>query len=73
MTSDHITAYAGNVFWFKSSEILPEHGAIVLVSGGIAFCSKQGVWYTETGGDHGLPISWDVEYWAELPKPPKST
>ena len=64
------TAYAGNVFWFKSSEKLPNPEETVLVSGGIATCTKDGVWYTETGMDHGRPIAWNVEYWAELPKPP---
>lgn len=69
MTSDHITAYAGNVFWFKVHDILPAPHKIVLVSGGIAKCNEDGEWYT----DSGIEIDWFVEYWAELPNPPKST
>lgn len=64
------TCYAKDVFWWQTEDVLPEPGKIVLVKGGVATCSYEGVWYTETGEDFGRPIAWPVKYWAELPEPP---
>lgn len=63
--------YVKDVYWWKSEEKLPDTSRIVLVRGGIAeYC--DGIWYTQTGQDHGRPISWNVEYWAELPQAPNA-
>ena len=65
------TAYAKDVFWWKSNEKKPEPNISVLVHGGLA--SWDGlVWKTQTGEDSGRVIQWPVMWWAEIPKPPEN-
>lgn len=64
------TCYVKDIFWWDSNERLPDTSRIVLTRGGIARYT-DGAWYTETGMNHGRPISWDVEFWAELPQVPQ--
>lgn len=57
--------------WVPVGESLPVAGEIVLVNGGIAYISAEGVWYTLTAmGYPGRPIQWPVTHWMQLPEPP---
>ena len=57
--------------WIDVDYHIPPAGESVLVFGGLAFISTQGVWYTEM--EHPpRPIMWRVTHWAERPNPPQN-
>lgn len=54
--------------WISVKDRLPEFGDTVIVSGGIAYFSRDGSWYTITACDYpGSRIKWEVTHWMPLP------
>jgi len=57
--------------WIDVDFDTPPAGKTVLVFGGLAFISTEGVWYTEM--EHPpRPIMWRVSHWATRPDPSQS-
>jgi hypothetical protein len=57
--------------WIDVDFDTPPAGETVLVFGGLAFISTEGVWYTEM--EHPpRPIMWRVSHWATRPDPSQS-
>ena len=57
--------------WRDVDYEVPPPGETVLVYGGLAFISADGVWHTEMERPC-RPIMWRVTHWAALPYPPQS-
>jgi len=57
--------------WIKCEDRLPPPDRLVIVAGGVAYCTCDGIWKTCTYCD-SKPIEWEVKHWMPLPEPPKN-